>query len=113
MIRISHVLCPVDFSDISLRALHHASALASWYEARLTVLHMFPLMPVMDVPPPVLDELELTLKGVRAQVEADRLQRLEQLIPAEAPSYCTVQSAVRSGPSIRRYSPLPMNNPVT
>jgi nucleotide-binding universal stress UspA family protein len=56
MIRISHVLCPVDFSDISLRALHHAAALARWYDARLTVLHMVPIMPVMDVPPLVLDE---------------------------------------------------------
>jgi len=239
MIRISHVLCPVDFSDLSLRALHYASALAGWYEAKLTALYMFPLIPVMDVPPPVLDdqtrdrlledlrrvtacvprevplelrvekcdsvheaiqeyaacagvdllvmgshgrsgftrvllgsvaervirqapcptmivparvpdvvadgpvrfrtilcpvdfsdnsllaaeyamnlaeetdaqlrllhvismppgldELELTLQDVRAQVEADRLQRLEHLIPAEAPSYCTVQSAVRTG----------------
>jgi nucleotide-binding universal stress UspA family protein len=56
MIRISHVLCPVDFTDISLRALHHAAALARWYDARLTVLHMVPLAPVMDVPPLVLDE---------------------------------------------------------
>jgi nucleotide-binding universal stress UspA family protein len=56
MIRISHVLCPVDFTDISLRALHHAAALARWYDARLTVLHMVPLTPVMDVPPLVLDE---------------------------------------------------------
>jgi nucleotide-binding universal stress UspA family protein len=239
MIRISHVLCPVDFSDISLRALHYASALAGWYEARLTVLHMFPLIPVMDVPPPVLDdetragiieelrrwtacvprevaldlrverceaiheaiqtfaaragvdllvmgshgrsgfkrvllgsvaervirqapcptmvvparvhdvvadapvrfrtilcpvdfsehsllaaeyalnlaeetdaqlrllhvismppgldELELTLEGARAQIEAERLRRLEHLIPAEAPSYCSVQTALRTG----------------
>jgi nucleotide-binding universal stress UspA family protein len=56
MIRIRHVLCPVDFSDISLRALHHAAALARWYDARLTVLHTVPVAPVMDVPPLVLDE---------------------------------------------------------
>ena len=239
MIRISHILCPVDLSDISVRALHHAAALARWYEARLTVLHLVPVMPVMDVPPLVLDEkgreefleqlrsftacvpkdvtlclrveqcdsiheaidgfasrasadllvmgshgrsgfkrillgsvaervlrqapcptmivpprahdtvaegpirfrtilcpvdfsdhslraaeyainlaeesdaqlrllhvvsmpsgldeLEATLQDVRAQIEADRLRRLDDLIPAEAPSYCCVQSAVRSG----------------
>jgi nucleotide-binding universal stress UspA family protein len=239
MIRISHVLCPVDFSDISLRAFHYAAALARWYEAKLTVLHMVPLTPMLDVPPfvldeksreefkeqlrsftgpvspdvtldvrveqtesthaaiqafaachgvdllvmgshgrsgfkrillgsvaervirqapcptmivpavvhdvvpegpvrfrnilcpidfsshsllaaeyainlaeeadaqlrllhvvsmpPGLDELELTLKDVRAQVEADRLRRLDDLIPAEAPSYCSVQTAVRTG----------------
>ena len=56
MIRIAHVLCPVDFSEISRRALDHAAALAQWYEARLTVLNVFPVMPVMDVPPLVLDD---------------------------------------------------------
>ena len=56
MIRIAHVLCPVDFSEISRRALEHAAALAHWYDARLTVLNVFPVMPVMDVPPLVLDE---------------------------------------------------------
>jgi nucleotide-binding universal stress UspA family protein len=56
VISITHVLCPVDFSDVSRRALDHAAALAHWYEARLTVLNVFPVMPVMDVPPLVLDD---------------------------------------------------------
>ena len=38
MVRIQHVLCPVDLSAVSERALRHAAALAAWYEARLTVL---------------------------------------------------------------------------
>jgi len=38
MVRIQNVLCPVDLSAISERALRHAAALAAWYEARLTVL---------------------------------------------------------------------------
>jgi len=38
MVRIQNVLCPVDLSGISERALRHAAALAAWYEARLTVL---------------------------------------------------------------------------
>lgn len=44
----SHVLCPVDFSDTSRRALQYAAALAAWYEARLTVLHV--MRPEGDVP---------------------------------------------------------------
>ena len=35
---LQSVLCPVDFTAISERALRHAAALAAWYEARLTVL---------------------------------------------------------------------------
>ena len=38
MVPIQRVLCPVDLSAISERALRHAAALAAWYEARLTVL---------------------------------------------------------------------------
>ncbi len=41
MIPITHVLCPIDFSDISQHALAHAAAIARWYEARLTVFYVF------------------------------------------------------------------------
>ena len=40
MIEIRHVLCPVDFSDFSRRAVDHAIAVARWYGARLTVLYV-------------------------------------------------------------------------
>lgn len=42
MIAFTHILCPVDFSETSDRALVHAVALAGWYDARLTVLHVMP-----------------------------------------------------------------------
>ena len=75
MIRITHVLCPVDFSAISRRALNHATALAQWYDATLTVLNVFPVMPVMDVPPLVLDDkLRNELTGA--------LRRFTELVPA-------------------------------
>jgi nucleotide-binding universal stress UspA family protein len=38
----SEVLCPLDLSEISGRALRYADALAAWYEARLTVLFVRP-----------------------------------------------------------------------
>ena len=40
MIRFQHILCPIDFSETSDRALHYATALATWYEAQLTILHV-------------------------------------------------------------------------
>jgi nucleotide-binding universal stress UspA family protein len=40
MIEIRQVLCPVDFSDFSRRAVDHAIAVARWYGARLTVLYV-------------------------------------------------------------------------
>lgn len=41
MIDVKRIVCPVDFSDFSRRALDHAIALARWYEARVTVLHVY------------------------------------------------------------------------
>ena len=40
MVKIGRILCPVDFSDFSRRALDYAVALARWYGSRLTVLHV-------------------------------------------------------------------------
>ena len=72
MIRIAHVLCPVDFSDISQHALDHAAAIAGWYEARLTLLYVFANFPVMDVPPLVLEppDRERLMAGLRGMAGA-------------------------------------------
>lgn len=63
MVNIKRILCPVDLSDFSRDALHHALALAEWYHTQITVLHVYsavqPLVPVRGVaesvvlPPPV------------------------------------------------------------
>jgi nucleotide-binding universal stress UspA family protein len=50
IIDIKHIVCPVDLSDCSRQALRHAVALAQWYGAQLTVLHVFELF----VPPQLL-----------------------------------------------------------
>ncbi len=67
MIRITRVLCPVDFSDISQHALDHAAAIAHWYQAPLTLLHVFATVPTMDAPPLVLEDgdLECLQKSIR------------------------------------------------
>jgi nucleotide-binding universal stress UspA family protein len=40
VIRFQRILCPIDFSETSDGALHYAMALATWYEAQLTILHV-------------------------------------------------------------------------
>src|SRR5262249_21906578 len=50
MIEITRILCPVDLSEISRRALEHATALARWYDAQLTVLHVVPSPAAAGVP---------------------------------------------------------------
>ena len=39
-IRLQQILCPTNFSEFSDRAYRHARALAGWFDARLTVLHV-------------------------------------------------------------------------
>jgi nucleotide-binding universal stress UspA family protein len=46
MIQIQRILCPVDFSDCSRRALDHAVALATWYDATVTVFHVCAPVPI-------------------------------------------------------------------
>jgi nucleotide-binding universal stress UspA family protein len=42
VIEFTQIICPVDFSESSVRALAYAAALARWYAAQLTVLHVVP-----------------------------------------------------------------------
>lgn len=45
MINIKSILCPVDFSEPSRRALEHSVVFARWFGAEFTVLHVVPSMP--------------------------------------------------------------------
>jgi nucleotide-binding universal stress UspA family protein len=49
---VTHILCPIDFSDASAHALDRAARLARGYGARLTVLHVRPtVVPHPDISP--------------------------------------------------------------
>lgn len=47
MIEIRDILCPIDFSESSRRALDHAATIANWYGSRVTLLHVFTILPVV------------------------------------------------------------------
>jgi nucleotide-binding universal stress UspA family protein len=58
MITIARLLCPVDLSESSALAVAHATAMARWYQARLTILHVWVNLASVDLPPLVLGEDE-------------------------------------------------------
>jgi universal stress protein A len=97
-VQFRRILCPVDFSDASLRALTYATTIAEEADARLTALHVIEM-------PPELRESPLSegfdVDRIRAAAEAAGLQRLREVIPEEAPTYCTVETAVREGAAYR------------
>lgn len=45
MITIRRILCPIDFSECSDRALQHAAVLARWYDASIRLLHVHAFVP--------------------------------------------------------------------
>ena len=58
MLRIAQILCPIDFSEFSGRALDQAAALAVRHGATLAILYVFRNVPVMDGPPLALNEID-------------------------------------------------------
>jgi len=49
VVEFKNVLCAIDLSDASARTLAYAGAIARWYKAHLTVLHVAPTFDAMQV----------------------------------------------------------------
>lgn len=69
---ITRILCPIDFSDASAHAIEQAVALAGWYKARITALHVCnPLfMPVPGLPAPTDRVPDAEVQRLRDQTTA-------------------------------------------
>ncbi|OFW13418.1 MAG: hypothetical protein A3H29_16850 [Acidobacteria bacterium RIFCSPLOWO2_02_FULL_67_21] len=88
------ILCAVDFSDCSLKALDFAISLAEEADARLTVLHVVEFMPEEEE---VLTGTPDTVRKFVAETEAERRRRLDALVPGAVRSYCTVETEMARG----------------
>jgi nucleotide-binding universal stress UspA family protein len=87
-----HILCPVDFSPTSLRAMEHAVQMAARADADLTVLHVLP--PPYDR---VLQESYPLLTGDPRAAERQARRRLHDAVPAEARAWFRVHEQVARG----------------
>jgi nucleotide-binding universal stress UspA family protein len=94
MIEIRRILCPIDFSDYSRRALDHAMAIARWYGSTVTALHVFSSTPVVaSYPGPVvLEPIVLTAVG-----REELLAETKAFIDAEAVPGVRVEAVVQEG----------------
>ena len=94
MIEIRRILCPIDFSDHSRRALDHAIAIARWYESTVTVLQVFSPVPVAGFGPgPVVFEPIVLTPADRDQLLADTKAFAE----TESAPGITIEAVVRGG----------------
>lgn len=81
MIEFTRILCAIDFSDTAMRALAYASALAKWYDSKLTVLHVVPAFEESMVSPlPRLDgEHRTPYASVRADIVKDMRSSVDRI----------------------------------
>jgi nucleotide-binding universal stress UspA family protein len=75
------ILCPVDFSDTSSRALQYASSLANETDARLILLHV---VEGVIAPPDVDINAHFNVPEYHRYLEEDAMARLKTAIPGEA-----------------------------
>jgi nucleotide-binding universal stress UspA family protein len=91
------ILCAVDFSAASIRALNYAMAFAKEADAHLTALH------VLELPPGTPDDFEddlnqrPSLRKLLDDTSKERKERLDGLIPQEAVTYCTIETMLAKG----------------
>jgi nucleotide-binding universal stress UspA family protein len=70
MMTLTQVLCPVDLSELSIRALVYAGAVAEWYGSQLAVLHVVPSFEPMEVRAGALfDPVQFAYPMTRDQIE--------------------------------------------
>jgi nucleotide-binding universal stress UspA family protein len=93
-IQFKRILCPIDFSESSLSALAYAVNLAAEADAHLTLLHIIEMPPELRENPMAPD---FDIDRIHAAAEADARRRLQELIPDEARTYSTVETAVVEG----------------
>ena len=92
MLQVRRVVCPVDFSPISKRALDHAAVIARWYEAELVVLHVIPFLPTMFGFPAAVDSAAV------AAADADVvIPTLTEFVAESETMVSGIQKMVRSG----------------
>jgi len=69
VIDFTHILCPTDLSESSVRPLTYAAALARWYKSKLTVLHVVPTFdPIPMRSPSIAGDFQLVYPVPREQV---------------------------------------------
>ena len=93
------ILCPVDFSACSLRALKFALSLAQEADAHLTVVHvmLYGLDATPDRYDTVITDDRVTLADYQRRREEDARKRLNAAVPDSVSAYCSVETMVSSG----------------
>lgn len=91
------ILCPIDFSTSSTRALEYALSLAKEADAHLTLIHVLEAA-LEDAG----DMAAFAVSEYRDFLKRNALERLQQAVPEEAREWCEPECLVASGRSHRQ-----------
>ncbi len=98
MIAFKHILCPVDLSKASERPLAYAAALARWYDAALTILHVVPTFDPITVQSSTIDGPIQTIYPVSRE---DVMRDLRNLADSAGAGLPDVNFSAEAGDPIR------------
>lgn len=96
MIEFKRILCPTDFSESSIRSLAYAAALANWYDAQLTVLHVVPTFDPVQLPGDLGQPVHVVNPVPREQVLNELRRTLERTTLSVAPRLVAESGHVRT-----------------
>jgi nucleotide-binding universal stress UspA family protein len=92
-VRFSHVLCAVDFSPASIEALAQGLSIAQEHGAQLTLLHVLETLADEDA----RTQAHYRVGEFVTERRREMIQRLEDLVPESARTWCRVSSVVALG----------------
>jgi nucleotide-binding universal stress UspA family protein len=100
VIQLNRIACAVDFSDSSRHALDYALAVARWYEAELTVVHVFDDRPPVDVIPTTVSRFRHAPVQASRERQRQVLRDLGHFVRAADVKGVDVDEVVEEAPDI-------------
>lgn len=91
---LKRILCPIDFSDSSMKALEYALALAKEADAELLLMHVLEALADVahwqqPIDPAIVEYLRLS--------EQNALTRMRAVLPPDARTWCTPKELLMTG----------------
>jgi len=93
MLTIKKILCPVDFSEPSLKGLDYAADFANLFQAELTVVYVLPLLPPTPSDPNTFFKVPEYERIVHAESEKE----LKEIVALRIPKNLNVRSYIGHG----------------
>jgi len=97
-VSINEILCPTDFSDFSEHAMSRTMSLAKWFHARVTAVHVIPLMsPGVLMPGPIGGNDIALPEDMLRERRDDVLKELGEMAKRHATPGVKIDTAILDG----------------